>query len=158
MTRESLGRVGLCILALAAHAALTSCGGSALDTARSTVATSARVVAAADSVAASVIAERIEAADTLDELALEERHAGKVVRAFVSVHAALTATDAALDAWAAGSAEEGTYLDAVACTLPAVLALADALTEYGVGDTVTEPLRVAVGLLSGFLGGECRAP
>jgi len=80
------------------------------------------------------------------------------VRAFVSVHAALTATDAALDAWAAGSAEEGTYLDAVACTLPAVLALADALTEYGVGDTVTEPLRVAVGLLSGFLGGECRAP
>jgi len=158
MTRESLGRVGFVILALAAHAALTSCGGSALDDARATVATTARVAAAADAVAAGVIAERIEAADTLDELALEERHAGKVVRAFVSVHAALTATDAALDAWAAGSAEEGTYLDAVACTLPAVLALADALTEYGVGDTVTEPLRVAVGLLSGFLGGECRAP
>ena len=158
MTRESLGRVGFVILALAAHAALTSCGGSALDDARATVATTARVAAAADAVAAGVIAERIEAADTLDDLALEERRAGRVVRAFVSVHAALTATDAALDAWATGAAEESTWRDAIACLLPALLGLVDALEAFGLGDAVTEPLRVAVGLLSGFLGGECRAP
>lgn len=153
-----MGRIGFIILALVAHTALTSCGGSAYDNARSTVATSARVVAAADSLAADVIAERIAATESEAELVREERRAGKVVRAFVSVHAVLVSADAALDAWQAGSAEEGTWLDAVACALPAVLALVDALAEYGLPETVTEPLRMATGFLSGFLGGECRAP
>jgi len=156
--RESAGRCALAALAIIAAVALTSCGGSTMDRARSTVATSARVVAAADSIAADVIQERIAATGSEAELVREERRAAKVVRAFVSVHAVLVSADAALDAWHAGSAEEGTWLDAVSCALPAVLALVDALDEYGLPETVAEPLRMATAVLSGFLGGECRSP
>jgi len=158
LERESAGRVALAALAIVAAVALTSCGGAPYDNARSTVATAARVAAAADSIAADVIAERIAATQSEAELVREERRAARVVRAFVSVHAVLVSADAALDAWAAGSAEEGTWLDAVSCALPAVLALVDALDEYGLPETVTEPMRMATAVLSGFLGGECRAP
>jgi hypothetical protein len=156
--RESAGRCALAALAIVAAVALTSCGGSAMDRARSTISTSARVVAAADSLAADVISERIAAAESEADLVREERRAAKVVRAFVSVHAVLVSADAALDAWAAGSAEEGTWLSAVSCALPAVLALVEALDEYGLPEAVTEPLRMATAVLSQFLGGECRAP
>lgn len=156
--RESLGRVGLAVLAVVAYVCVVAgCGGSAYDHARTTVATTTRAVAAADAVAAGVIADRIESADTAEELAREERRSERVVRAFVSVHAVLLSADAALDAWAAGSAEEGSYLDAVACALPALLALADALAEYEL-ERVAEPLRMAVGALGALVGGECRAP
>ena len=157
--RESLGRVALAILAVVAYVCIVAgCGGSAYDRARTTVATTARVVAAADAVAADVVRERIESAETPEQLEREDRRAERVTRAFVTTHAALLAADSALDAWAAGSADEGSWLDAVSCALPALMGLADVLAEYGVSEAVTEPLRMAVGALSGFLGGECRAP
>lgn len=56
--RESAGRYAFAVLAIVAAVALTSCGGSAYDNARSTVATSARVVAAADSIAGRTRARR----------------------------------------------------------------------------------------------------
>lgn len=159
--QQSLGRVGLAILAVVAYVALVAgCGGSAYDRARTTVATTASAVAAADSVAASVITQRMEAAETADELEAVNARATKVTRAFVTVHASLLAADSALDAWAAGSAEEGTWLQAVACTLPSLLALADVLEEFGTPDAVVYGIRAAVGALSVFVGGECpaRAP
>jgi hypothetical protein len=153
--RESAGRCALAALAIVAAVALTSCGGSALDNARSTVATSARVVAAADALAADVIAERIEATESEAELVREERRAARVVRAFTGVHVALLAADSTLDAVATGSLEESTWRDTVACLVPALLGLVDALEGYGLGEQYTEPIRFAVGALSVFLGGSC---
>lgn len=157
--RESAGRVALCVLAVCAWVALVgACGGSSMDRARTTVATAARVVAAADTVAAGIVAERMDATETEAELERERNRADRVVRGFVSVHLALTAADSALDAVAVGAAEESSWLDAAACVLPALLGLVDALEAWDVGESVTDPLRAAVGLLSAVMGGECRAP
>jgi hypothetical protein len=157
--RESSGRVALCVLAVVAYAALVgACGGSSMDRARTTVATVARVTAAADTVAAGIVADRMDATETEAELERERDRADRVVRAFVSVHLALTAADSALDAVAVGAAEESSWLDAAACVLPALLGLVDALEAWDVGESVTDPLRAAVGLLSAVMGGECRAP
>lgn len=152
--RESLGRVGLVVLALVAHAALTSCGGSAMDRARSTTAIAATALAAADGVASGIIAQRFEDADTLEELETEERRAERIVRAFVSAHVALLAVDASIDA--AEAAKSSGALDAVACALPAIMALADALDAYG-AERAGELVRSAVGALSIIVGGECPA-
>lgn len=156
--RESTARAALAALAIAAYAVLSGCGASALDRGRTVVAGTARVVAAADTVAAGIVAERMDATETAEQLERERERADRVVRAFVSVHLALTAADSALDAVEAGAADEGTWLDAVACMLSPLLELADVLAAFGVPESVTEPLRAAVGLASGFLGGECRAP
>jgi hypothetical protein len=156
--RESQGRVALAVLAIAAYAVLSGCGASALDRGRTVVAGTARVVAAADTVAADIVAERMDATETEEQLEAERVRAERVVRAFVTTHLALTAADSALDAVEAGAAEESTWQDAVACLLPTLLGLADVLAAFGLPESVTEPLRVAVGLASGFLGGECRAP
>lgn len=159
--RESLGRVALGTLAIIAYVALVAgCGGSALDRARSTVAGTAAAVAAADATAADIITQRMDAAETAEELEAVNARATKVTRAFTSVHASLLAADSALDAWAAGSAEEGTWLQAVACALPSLLALADILEEFGAPEAVVYGIRAAVGGLSVFVGGECpaRAP
>jgi hypothetical protein len=157
--RESAGRAALAVLAVVAWVALVgACGGSSLDRARTTVATTARVVAAADTVAAGIVAERMDAAETEAELERERERADRVVRALVTVHASLLAADSALDAVAVGAAEESSWLDAAACVLPALLGLVDALEAWDVGESVTDPLRAAVGLLSAVMGGECRAP
>lgn len=154
--RESLGRIGLVILALVAHTALTGCGATALDRGRTAIATTARAVAAADSVAADVIERRFAAVETPEQLERERERAERVVRAFVSVHAALLAADAALDAWEAGAGDEGSWLRAVACALPALLALADALESYDAPE-VADGIRAAVGGLSILMGEECHA-
>lgn len=156
--RESAGRVAFAALAIIAAVALTSCGGSAMENARATLSTTARVAAAADGIAARAIQERIAATESEAELVREERRAAKVVRAFTGVHVALLASDATLDAVATGSLEESTWRDSVACLVPALLGLVDALEGYGLAETYTEPIRFAVGSLSVFLGGECRAP
>jgi hypothetical protein len=157
--RESAGRAALAVLAVVAWVALVgACGGSSMDRARTTVATTARVVAAADTVASGIVAERMDATETEAELEAERERADRVVRAFVSVHLALTAADSALDAVEVGAAEESAWSDAVACLLPPLLELVDVLAAFGVPESVTEPLRMAVGLASGFLGGECQAP
>ena len=154
--RESAGRVALTILAVIAWVALVgSCGGTPYERARSTVATTARVVAAADTVAADIVAERMDATETEAELVRERERADRVVRALVTVHASLLAADSALDAVAVGAAEESSWLDAAACVLPALLGLVDALEAWDVGESVTEPLRMAVGLLSAVMGGAC---
>ena len=153
--RESAGRCALAALAIIAAVALASCGGSALDNARATLSTTARVAAAADSLAANVIQERVAATESEAELVREERRAARVVRAFTGVHAALLAADSTLDAVATGSLEESTWRDTVACLVPALLGLADALEGYGLGEQYTEPIRFAVGALSVFLGGAC---
>lgn len=156
--RESAGRVALAVLAIAAYAVLSGCGASALDRGRTVVAGTARVVAAADTVAASLVAERMDAAQTEDQLEAERERADRVVRAFVTTHLALTAADSALDAVEAGAAEESAWQDAVACMLSPLLELADVLAAFGVPESVTEPLRAAVGFASAVMGGECRAP
>jgi hypothetical protein len=156
--RESQGRAALAVLAIAAYAVLSGCGASALDRGRTVVSGTARVVAAADTVAAGIVAERMDSAETEEQLEAERVRADRVVRAFVTTHLALTAADSALDAVEAGAAEESAWQDAVACLLPPLLELADVLAAFGVPESVTEPLRAAVGLASGFLGGECRAP
>jgi len=156
--RESAGRVALAVLAIAAYAVLSGCGASALDRGRTVVSSTARVVAAADTVAAGVVAERMDAAETEAALERERVRADRVVRAFVSVHLALTAADATLDAVESGAAEESTWLDAAACLLPPLLELADVLAAFGLPETVTEPLRAAVGFASAVTGGTCEAP
>lgn len=156
--RESLGRVGLVVLALVAHTALTGCGATAIDRGRTAIATTARAVAAADSVAADVIERRFAAVETPEQLEREREHAERVVRAFTSAHAVIVAADTTLDVAETAGAEGATWQDALVCVMPALLHLADVLKEFGVGDAVTEPLRFAVGLLSGFMDGECRAP
>ncbi len=155
--QESAGRAALVIAAVIAVVIATGgCGASALDRGRTVVAGTARVVAAADTVAAGIVAERMDAAETEEQLEAERVRADRVVRAFVTTHLALTAADSALDAVEAGAAEESAWQDAVACLLPPLLELADVLKAFGLPESVTEPLRVAVGLASGFLGGECR--
>ncbi|MCU0646658.1 MAG: hypothetical protein MUF00_01570 [Gemmatimonadaceae bacterium] len=156
--QESAGRAALVIAAVIAVIATGGCGASALDRGRTVVAGTARVVAAADTVAAGIVAERMDAAETSEQLERERVRADRVVRAFVTTHLALTAADSALDAVEAGAAAESAWQDAVACLLPTLLELADVLQAFGLPESVTEPLRVAVGLASGFLGGECRAP
>jgi len=154
--QESAGRVALVIAAVIAVVIATGgCGASALDRGRTVVAGTARVVAAADTVAADIVADRMDAAETEEQLEAERARADRVVRAVVTTHLALTAADSALDAVEAGAAEESTWSDAVACLLPPLLELADVLAAFGVPESVTEPLRVAVGLASGLLGGTC---
>lgn len=156
--RESLGRVGLVVLALAAHVALQGCGVSALDRGRSAVAVTARAIAAADGVAADVIERRFAAVETPEQLERERERADRMVRAFTSAHAVIVAADTTLDVAETAGAEGATWQDALVCVMPALLHLADVLAAYGVEDAVTEPLRFAVGVLSGFVDGECRAP
>lgn len=153
--RESLGRVGLVVLALVVHVVLQGCGASALDRGRSAVAVTARAVAAADSVAADVIERRFDAVETPEQLERERERAERVVRAFVGAHAVIVAADTTIDAAETLGAEDATWQDAVVCVMPAVLALVDALKAFGLDDAVTEPLRFAVGVLSQFLDGEC---
>lgn len=155
--RESLGRIGLVILALVAHTALSGCGATALDRGRTAIAATARAVAAADAVAADVIERRFAAVETPEELSRERERAERVVRAFVGAHAVIVAADTTLDVAETAGAEGTTWQDALVCVMPALLHLADVLAAYGVGDAVVEPLRFAVGLLSGFMDGTCHA-
>jgi hypothetical protein len=158
MVQMSAFRAAWLLALFAALYAASGCGASALDRGRTVVAGTARVVAAADTVAASIVAERMDSAETEEQLEAERVRADRVVRAFVTTHLALTAADSALDAVEAGAAEESAWQDAVACLLPPLLELADVLAAFGVPESVTEPLRMAVGLASGFLGGGCQAP
>lgn len=152
--RESSGRVALCALAVIAYAALAGCGSTPYERARSTVASTAVAVAAADSVAADAIERRLEAVETEADLVREAARAQRVVRAFVSVHAALLSADAALDAWQAGVGDDGSWAASVACALPSLLALADALDAFEL-EAVADGVRAAVGAMSVFVGGEC---
>lgn len=152
--RESIGRVAFAALAIVAAVALTSCGGTALDKARSGLAVTARAVAAADGVAADVIERRFAEVETAEQLERERERADRVVRAFTSAHVVLVAADVTMDA----VESDGSWQDSLACVIPAVLKLVDALELFGLDDAVTEPLRFAVGVLSQFLDGECRAP
>jgi hypothetical protein len=158
MVQMSAFRAAWLLALFAALYAASGCGASALDRGRTVVAGTARVVAAADTVAASIVAERMDAAETEEQLEAERVRAERVVRAFVSVHLALTAADATLDAVEAGAAEESAWQDAVACLLPTLLELADVLAAFGVPESVTEPLRAAVAFASAVMGGTCGAP
>jgi hypothetical protein len=42
--------------------------------------------------------------------------------------------------------------------LPTLLELADVLAAFGAPESVTEPLRAAVGFASAVMGGTCEAP
>lgn len=159
MTDEGFRRLESAAYAMLLAATLLSgCGASALDRGRSAVAVTARAVAAADSVAADVIERRFDAVETPEQLERERERADRVVRAFTSAHAVIVAADTTLDVAETAGAEGASWQDALVCVMPALLHLADVLAAYGVSDAVTEPLRFAVGVLSQFLGGECRAP